>query len=461
MGIFGALNNAVSGLQSQAYALEQISGNIANSQTVGYKRAETSFADMVADAAPQRQVPGGVTASTRATNDVQGSVQRSDVETFMAIQGDGYFVVAQQIGEVDNRPVFDDTDAYTRRGDFEIDRSGYLVNGAGYFLQGLPIDPTTGNPQGSAPETVQIQSDFLAALPTTQIDYRVNLARFPLTADADVDAPGSELLDPTDFTNDPTVVPATATDGFIQAADVPVFLQNTVAGGATTVFDESGAPVNIQFRWAKTASVGNGDPADQWQLYYLSDSTATGTDPAWRSTETTYTFATDGTMTAPTTDPVVNFQINGSTLNSVRMRHDSDGVTQFSDPSGNAQLTSLSQNGYAAGELIGVSISEAGRVVAAYSNGQVVDIAEVAIATFNGDSQLRKTEGGGFLATRESGDPILVDASDVVGSALEMSNVDISNEFTKLIVTQQAYSASTRIVSVSDEMMQEVLGMVR
>jgi flagellar hook protein FlgE len=146
MGIFGALNNAVSGLQSQAYALEQISGNIANSQTVGYKRAETSFADMVADAAPSRQAPGGVTASTRATNDVQGSVQRSDVETFMAIQGDGYFVVAQQIGEVDNRPVFDDTDAYTRRGDFEIDRSGYLVNGAGYFLQGLPIDPTTGNP---------------------------------------------------------------------------------------------------------------------------------------------------------------------------------------------------------------------------------------------------------------------------------------------------------------------------
>ncbi|CAN0605274.1 unnamed protein product, partial [Ectocarpus sp. 12 AP-2014] len=183
------------------------------------------------------------------------------------------------------------------------------------------------------------------------------------------------------------------------------------------------------------------------------------TDPAWRNTGTDYTFATDGTMTAPTTDPVVDFQINGSTLNSVRMRHDTDGVTQFSDPSGNAQLTSLSQNGYAAGELIGVSISEAGRVVAAYSNGQVADIAEVGIATFNGDSQLRKLEGGGFLATRESGDPILVDASDVVGSALEMSNVDISDEFTKLIVTQQAYSASTRIVSVSDEMMQEVLGM--
>lgn len=457
MGIFGALNNAVSGLQAQAYALEQISGNIANSQTVGYKRAETSFADMVADAAPARQSPGGVTSQTRATNDVQGAIQMSDMETFMAISGDGYFVVSQQIGESDNRPVFDDTDVYTRRGDFQIDRNGYLVNGAGYFLQGLPIDINTGNAAGAAPETVQIQNDFLAAKPTNQIDYRVNLSRFPLTAGADPAVPGSELLDPVDFTNDPTA----AGDGFIQAADVDVFLENTIAGGATTIFDDSGSPVNIQFRWAKTGSTDAGDPANTWELFYLSDSNATGADPAWRNAGTTYTFDTDGTMTAPATDPLVDFTVNGATVSSVRMRHDTDGVTQFSDPSGNAQLTQLSQNGYSAGELVGVSISEAGRVVAAYSNGQVTDIAEVAVATFNGDSQLKKLDGGAFLATRESGDPIMVDATDVVGSALEQSNVDISDEFTKLIVTQQAYSASTRIVSAADEMMQEALGMVR
>lgn len=461
MGIYGALNNAVSGLQSQSYALEQISGNIANSQTVGYKRAETSFADMVADAAPARQSPGGVTSQTRATNDVQGAVQMSDMETFMAISGDGYFVVSQQIGESDNRPVFNDTDVYTRRGDFQIDRNGYLVNGAGFFLQGLPIDINTGNAAGAAPETVQIQNDFLAAQPTSQVDYRVNLARFPLTAGADPAVPGSELLDPTDFTNDPTVVPETATDGFIQAADVPVFLENSIAGGATTIFDTSGSPVNVQYRWAKTGSTEAGDPANTWQLFYLSDSNATTTAPAWRNTGTTYTFDTNGNMTTPATDPIVSYQVNGTTVAGVRLRHDSDGVTQYSDPSGNAQLTQLSQNGYSAGELVGVSISDAGRVVAAYSNGQVTDIAEVAVATFNGDSQLKKLDGGAFLATRESGDPIMVDATDVVGSALEQSNVDISDEFTKLIVTQQAYSASTRIVSAADEMMQEALGMVR
>lgn len=460
MGIYGALNNAVSGLQAQAYALEQISGNIANSQTIGFKRAETSFADMIASASPTRQIPGGVTSVTRATNDVQGAVQMSDVETFMAIQGDGYFVVADTIGETDGEPIFSGTDFFTRRGDFQLNRDGYLVNGAGYFLQGLTIDQNTGNAAGSSPAPIRIENDFLAAQATTQINYQLNLARFPLTANADPGVPGSELLDPADFTNDPTVVPATATDGFIRADDVPVFLESTVAGGATTIYDSSGAPVNVQFRWGKIDTASSGG-TDSWQLFYLGDSNATGAAPAWRNVGATYTFAADGSMTAPASDPVVTFTVGGETVSSVRLRHTSTGVTQFSDPTGNAQLTNLAQNGYPAGELMGVAVSDSGRVTATYSNGQTNDIAEVAVAIFNGDSALRKLDGGAFMATRDSGDPILTDASNVIGSALENSNVDISDEFTKLIVTQQAYSASTRVVTASDEMMQEALGMVR
>ncbi|MEM6383897.1 MAG: flagellar hook-basal body complex protein [Pseudomonadota bacterium] len=460
MGIYGALNNAVSGLQAQSFALEQISGNIANSQTVGYKRSETSFVDMINESTSTQQAPGGVSASTRATNDVQGALQMSSVETFMAISGDGYFVVSQALGELDGELNFDTTDVYTRRGDFQLDRNGYLVNGSGYFLQGLEIDPATGNAAGSVPGPVRIENDFLPAQATSQINYELNLARFPLTSRADPAIPGSELLDPTQFQNDPTVVPATATDGFIRGDDVTVFLESSIAGGATTVYDAAGAPVNVQFRWAKIDSAASGG-VDSWQLYYLSDSTATGAAPAWRNTGSTYTFAADGTLTAPTTDPTINFNVGGSVVSNVRLRHDTTGVTQFSDPSGNAQLTDLSQNGFAAGELVGVAVSESGRLVATYANGQVADVAEVAVVTFNGDSALKKLDGGAFQATRESGDAILVDASGVTGGALEMSNVDISDEFTKLIVTQQAYSASTRIVTVSDEMMQEALGMVR
>ncbi|MBV6657926.1 MAG: flagellar hook-basal body complex protein [Devosiaceae bacterium] len=460
MGISGALNTAVSGLQAQSFALEQISGNIANSETIGYKRAETSFNDLVTDTSSGQQTPGGVTATTRATNDVQGSVEISDVDTFIALSGDGYFVVASEIGDVDGEPTFSDTDVYTRRGDFELDSSGYFVNGAGYYLQGLPIDQSTGNAAGSAPEPVQVENDFLAARPTTQIDYQLNLSSYPLTATADPDVAGSELLDATDYANDPTVIPATATDGFIQGSDVPVFLESSVAGGATTIYDAQGGPVNVQFRWAKTDTASTGG-TDTWQLFYQSNSSATGTDPAWRSTDTLYTFNADGTLQSPVTDPLVDFQVGGTTVSDVRIRHDSTGLTQFSDPSGNAQLTSLGQNGYAAGELVGTAVNDSGRVTASYSNGQVIDIAEAAVATFNGDGALQTLDGGAFMATRESGDAILVDATNVIGSALENSNVDISDEFTKLIVTQQAYSAAAQVITAADEMMQEALGMLR
>ena len=99
----------------------------------------------------------------------------------MAINGDGFFSVQKPGGFSDNAPVFDGVDRYTRRGDFQLDKSGYLVNGAGYYLMGIPVDPTTGNLVGSTPQVLQFQSDFLPAQQTTKVDYRANLASYPLT----------------------------------------------------------------------------------------------------------------------------------------------------------------------------------------------------------------------------------------------------------------------------------------
>ena len=138
MGVFGALNAAVSGLTAQAYALENISGNIANASTTGYKRLDTSFSDLVGggSGAQTGQIAGTVSASSRATNGLQGDLQQVDVNTYMAIQGSGYFVVQARAGEVDGRSIFTGNDLYTRRGDFEIDKEGRLVNKAGYYLMG-------------------------------------------------------------------------------------------------------------------------------------------------------------------------------------------------------------------------------------------------------------------------------------------------------------------------------------
>ena len=196
MGIFGALTTAVGGLRANSYALENVSGNIANSQTTAFKRVDTSFLDLIPQTSATAQLAGGVTTQSRSTNSVQGDVQTASVATFMAINGNGFFAVQKPGNFTDGTPVFDGVDRYTRRGDFQIDKSGYLVNGAGYYLQGVPIDPTTGNPSGSSPQVLKFQNDFLPAQETTRIDYRANLASYPLTTKHDVSVPGSELIAP-------------------------------------------------------------------------------------------------------------------------------------------------------------------------------------------------------------------------------------------------------------------------
>src|SRR4051794_16619683 len=186
MGIFNALSTAVSGLNAQSFALDNISGNIANAGTVGYKRNDTSFQDLITyEGNPQYQVSGSVQALTQSTNSVQGGVETSDVATNMAINGDGYFIIGNKGGTTDGTPTFGTQSLYTRRGDFTLDKNGYLVNGAGYYLKSLPIDPTTGNPSSSVPVPIQLTDTSLPARQTQTITYRANLPQFPLTADAD------------------------------------------------------------------------------------------------------------------------------------------------------------------------------------------------------------------------------------------------------------------------------------
>ena len=179
MGIFDALTTAVAGLQAQSFALQNISGNIANSQTTGYKEINTGFADLVSQAAPQQQNTNGVIAHSVSTNTVQGTISSESVATDMAINGDGFFVVAQPSGFTDNQPVFNGVTNYTRAGDFQLNANGNLVNGAGYYLMGIPVDPTTGNPVGSAPTVLQFNNNFVPAQETTQIQYQANLPSTP------------------------------------------------------------------------------------------------------------------------------------------------------------------------------------------------------------------------------------------------------------------------------------------
>ena len=601
MGIFGALTTAVGGLRAESYALENVSGNIANSQTTAFKRIDTSFLDLIPQTALTAQLAGGVTAQSRSTNSVAGPVQQASVATFMAINGNGFFAVQKPGSFTDGAPVFDGVDRFTRRGDFQLDKSGFLVNGAGYYLEGVPIDPTTGNPSGSSPQVFKFQNDFLPAQETTSIDYRANLASYPLTTKHDVSVPGSELLAPGSFSagHNPLVVgtPAapftdatktgtpqnnkatpsvantgatllsgaagsdsiagnfavndtitvngtvvtfvasgatgnqlnvtdsistllskidsitgTATPSAISAgsitlhsgtnADLSVtssnstafaalgftgaatatrggggtigtgqvigndnssFLDETVAGGAVTAFDVSGAPVNLQFRWAKTDSstLGVGH-TDTWNLFYQVNPNATGTQVAWQNVNTNFTFSASGQMSpAIPSITLTNAVVNGISLGSPVINFGTGGVTQFADANGNVQVNQIQQDGFPAGQLQSVGVSANGRIVGNYSNGRNLDLAEISVATFNGTDFLKRIDGGAFEATDESGQALFGKGGKIVGSSLEGSNTDIADEFTKLIVTQQAYSANTKVITTSNTMVQDLLNVLR
>jgi len=475
MSFFGAMTTAVNSIRAQASALGHISDNIANSQTVGFKRTDTSFYDVVTVSSGRNHLPGSVTARPAFTNSVQGVINASDVKTHLAINGDGFFVVSERIATVDNDPVFLNVDRYTRRGDFTVDKNGYLVNGGGYYLQGLAIDPATGNPSGNTPGVIQVTRQFLPAQASTQLDYEVNLPSDPKTVAFDPNTANSELLtagDPTDpgnpFANDPSTITAPggppAINGFVQAGDENIFLDRSLSGGAITLFDPTGNPLNVQLRWAKVdnaadgAGTGNGDT---WNLFYKSNDAATGAQPKWVNVGQDYIFQNGQLNPAVNSTTITGLTVNGVNIGNITVNHGSGNVTQFSDPNGKVTVNEIDQDGFAAGRLVEVGVGDNGRVTGSYSNGKTLDLAEISVARFNSPDQLKKIDGTAFAVTQESGEPLTGDPGNIVGEATEASNVDIADEFSKLIITQQAYTAGTRIVTTTDELVQETLNMKR
>jgi flagellar hook protein FlgE len=678
MGLFDALTTAVGGLQAQSFALQNISGNIANSQTTGFKETDTSFDALVSVAAAGQQTSGSVLSESVATNTVQGSIQSSAVSTNMAINGDGWFVVAKPTSFSDNQPVFSGVSDDTRRGDFQENQGGYLVNGAGYYLMGIPVSASTGNPLGSVPQVLQFSTSFVPAQPTTQIQYQANLASTPKTASSSSTIAGSNLLNPVGFTANPlvgapaaakitgvgatllpdakavgtgsvvlpsggsttlaslgfgagttltvndgtntttytwasgdtvatlnafinaavpgnanvvasvgagnqlvltggnftdpitvggsgaamlgfgvgqntfqptnlltqntvsagqtltfstatppgapvvstvtfgpgqvstlaqlqtalqalgnvsasvntangniTVTAKNATDqitvggnagasrfgiqnllavpanGTVIAADVQTFTNESISGGSVTGYDSTGNPVDVQLRWAKTDSVAVGG-TDTWQLFYQTNSNATGTQSAWQNAGTVFKFNSSGQMTPPLSSLTLsNLTVNGDSLGNVQLVLGNSGLTQFADTSGTVQVNQFQQNGFAAGKLQSIAVNDQNRVVGTFSNGQNIPLAQVTLANFNGQDGLQALNGGAYSATVDSGPPLFSATGQIVGNSVEGSNVDIATQFSHLIVAQQAYSASAKVMTTANQMMQSLLTVIQ
>jgi flagellar hook protein FlgE len=428
MGLFSAMTTAISGLNAQSYAMENISGNIANSQTLGFKRNDTNFTDLVPDFGGPRQVSGSVAADKKQTISLAGDFQATSFGTDIALQGSGYFVVKKK--QLTQNGTLDfGTDLYSRRGDFRQDKDNYLVNGAGYYLSGYKINLSTGLQDGTL-EPIQIDTGLIAAAATTSVVYQGNLP-----------------VNPTSGTK--TAVTAGNT---ITAANEATFLTETIAGGSLNLYNAQGNSQTLQLRWGKTA-------ADTWDAYYLSDSTATGTAAKWTSLGEFAKFDTSGKLT--TTTPVtIAPTINGVAFTGVSFNL--TGTTQFGDTSGSFTATKLTQNGYTAGSPIGLTINESGRIFQSYTNGQSLPIADIEVVNFNGDDALNRVDGGTFEETEGSGKPLKgLGGASILSSGVETSNVDIAQEFTKLITTQQAYSANTKVITTSQDLLAATINMVR
>jgi flagellar hook protein FlgE len=617
MGIFDALNTSVSGLQAQSFALQNISGNIANSSTTGYKGTNTSFEDLVPmSTTPDQQAAGGVRAHAQATITTQGTISATGVGTNMAISGAGFFNVQKPMGVIDNVPVFNGVTNYTRRGDFQLNANGNLVNGAGYYLLGVTVDPKTGNPIGNVPQVLQFQNNFIPAQATTKITYAANLPTKPSTVASSTAVTGTLTslggLNPADFTpgfnpqiigtpatpytdatttgsgvNNKAAVPApitvatllsgvagtdsvtsnfsiadtitvngktisfhngggdtgsavagtlsidltaptgtignllgaidlitgtaspstisggaitlhtgttsnltvtgsnaaamaalgftptiTATRGgggtvgagVVIGSDQTTFANQSISGGAVTAYDATGTPVNLQLRWAKVDSAALGVPhTDTWNLFYQSNSNATGPQTAWINAGTNFVFGPNGSLISPSGSTIVlnNVQVNNQPLGNLTFNYGAGGLTQYASVGGTTTINQIQQDGYSAGQLQSVAVNNSGLVVGTFSNGQNLNLAAVSLSHFNGPNFLKPLDGGAYAATDKSGVAIAGATGSIGGSAVEGSNTDIADEFTKLIITQQAYSANTKVITTAQTMVQDLLNVLR
>lgn len=459
MGIFGAMNTAVSGLRSQSYAMENISGNIANSQTIGFKRVETSFVDLVAERPRAQVLAGSVRGFGRQAIDVQGDVRPTGVPTNMAVNGSGFFSVSQMSGFRDGAPVFSETNLFTRRGDFQLDKDGYLVNGAGMYLRGdsINLDGLVTSSNG----VLRVADTSVPASATNEITYSAILPQIAGTTRYNGQPNSDHFVDRnpdgTDILPRPFEAADAAAGATISADESNDFLGRTISGGSIILYNAIGAPIDLQMRWAKLGE-------NQWGLFYQNNARATGSAPMWTSMGTV-TFDATG---VPSAAPNFGFPAAPTLINGVEIPDPlgftigANGLRQFSQPNNLMSSLDLRQNGYPTGNLQDVEISGDGRITGIYSNGQSFAIARLSIAQFAAPNMLKARDGGTFEATMESGDPVISpEGARIVAGSVEESNADIAEEFTKMIVTQQAYTANTRVVTTAQQMMESTINMVR
>ncbi len=423
MSLLTALHTGVSGLRSYGDSLQVISDNIANVNTPAFKAARAEFADLISQtingSAGRSQLGRGVQLAGITTSFEQGSLANTDRLTDLAINGNGFFLVQK-----------DNQQLYTRNGQLTLNNQGQLVNSQGMNLIGYQYGPD-GRALGTL-GPLQFANSQLSPQMTGDVKVHANLnSSSPVTT-----------FDPTD---------AIGTSNF---------------STALSVYDSLGNSHTMHIYFNKT-----GDNA--WAWHGLMDgSEVMGGTPgeAMELAGGTLTFTANGALQAATTDQSsFNFTGNPQAISFDFGSAIADGgngltgSTQFASPN---FINSQSQDGLPAGSLTSVAVDGKGIVSGVYSNGRTIPIGQIALANFPNLNGLYKTGSGLYQETLGSGVPVIGQPDSgglgtISAYSLELSNVDLAKEFVDMISTQRAYQANSRVITVGDQLLSELINIVR
>ena len=417
-----SLFSGVAGLKSHQTRMDVIGNNIANVNTVGFKTGRVTFEDTLSQtlsgaaaatgdlgATNPKQIGLGVGIASIDTIVTDGSINSTGKNTDLCLSGSGYFVVKNG-----------SENYYTRNGNFNFDPSGTFISvGSGVKVQGWTADSSGSiSTSGATGDIVVKAGQTMAAKATTSVTFSKNL-------DADTAVGGTVS----------STITAYDSLGVKYSIPVPMTRKTTGTGVSGT--------------WAATVA-GTITGSDGTKL----------TTPASGTTIFSANFNSSGSVTGTSTVTLAFTPTNGASALSATV--DFSGLTQVS---GSSTLTT-DYNGYTAGTLTDVNLNSQGGIVGTFSNDQKLTLAQVAIAVFNNPSGLTKSGGSLYSSSASSGTVQITSAGNggagtITPSALEMSNVDLSEQFSDMIVTQRGFQSNSKIITVADEMIETLVNMKR
>jgi flagellar hook protein FlgE len=437
-----AFNIGLSGLSASSKDLDVTSNNIANSETVGFKKSRTEFADVFATTAfgaTNTQSGSGVTVQAVSQQFNQGNLQFSENSLDLAVSGQGFFVLKPNLTNQDVH--------YTRAGAFQVDKDGFVTNAAGQFLQGFPVNSEDGSVTSSAlASVVPIRVDQTAGSPkeTNNIILSANLnSSVDLASNSPAEG-GAILPSDNDSYNFSTSVNIFDSQGNTHTVTYYYALNDP----ATNIWDVS--------VWIDNGALGGGGTGA------TDDTDGDGTDDVSELALLQLEFDGAGILdeTGVTTNPV---DITGLDLGNGTDPFDLtlkfDDTTQFASA---FSVTDLSQDGLTVGRLNGLDIDDSGIIRANFSNGQAEAIAKVALANFDNPQGLRQLGDTNWAESIKSGEPVAGEAGTGVfglikSGALEQSNVDLTAELVHLIVAQRNFQANAKSIETASRITDAII----